>query len=192
MSNYSQEELDNLLGSVGERVSIHRSVVFFNPKQIFIDSDVRIDCFSMLSAGQNGIHIGHHCHLSAGVYLYGGGDKIEIESFAGISSRTTLFTACDDFVEGYMTGPLIPSHFKKVMNGSITLRKHSLIGSGSIILPNVELGIGAAVGAMSLVKRSVKPFAIVVGIPAKETGAKRSELLFELEKEFLAISEQRF
>ncbi len=186
MNNYSQEELLNLLGGVGLEVNIHRSVVFFNPKKIFIDSHVRIDCFCLLSAGEEGIHIGHHIHIGAGSYLFGGGGGIELESFSNISSRVSLFTSNDDYVEGYMTNPTIPDSHKKVSNGSISLRKHSIIGSGSILLPDIEIGIGAAVGALSLVKQSVEPYSIVCGIPAKDTGRKRNRSLLELEeKNFL-------
>lgn len=183
MTNYSQEQLKSLLGSVGEHVQIHSSVVFFNPKKIFISSHVRIDCFSLLSAGEDGIHISNHIHIGAGSYLFGGGGKIELDPFVNISSRVSLFTSNDDYIDGYMTNPMVPHHYKKVENGPISLKKHAIIGSGSIILPNVEIGVGAAVGALSLVKKSVEPCAIVCGIPAKKK-AVRNQKFLELELEF--------
>lgn len=184
MNNYSMEELQSLLGRVGTNVNIHRSVAFFNPKTIFIESNVRIDCFCLLSSGAEGIHIGHHIHIGAGSYIFGGGGKVVIEPFANISSRVSLFTSNDDYIEGYMTNPTIPNRYKKLVNGTITLRKHAVIGSGTIILPNVEIGEGAAIGALSLVKKSVEPFAIACGIPAKKKVSERSRRLLELEEEF--------
>jgi galactoside O-acetyltransferase len=184
MMNYSQEQLQSLLGSVGEDVRIHSSVVFFNPKKIFLGSHVRIDCFSLLSAGEEGIHFHNHIHIGAGSYLFGGGGKIELDSFANISSRVSLFTSNDDYVDGYMTNPMVPHCYKKVENGPIALRKHAIIGSGAIILPNVEIGLGGVVGALSLVKNTVEPFTVVCGIPAKKKEKERNRKFLELEMEF--------
>ena len=181
--NYTHEELRDLLGAVGTNVNIHKSVMFFNPKKIFISSHVRIDCFRLISAGSEGVYIQDYIHIGAGSYLFGNGGKIFLEPFVNISSRVSLFTSNDDYVEGYMSNPLIPKKYKKVLDGSITLRKHAILGSGSILLPNVEVGIGGAVGALSLVKRSVEPFAIVCGTPAKKKGERKKRLL-ELEQDF--------
>ncbi len=186
MDFYKREELENLLGGMGSNLNIHRSVVFFNPKKIFLGSNVRIDCFCLLSAGEEGIHIGDHVHVGAGSYLFGGGGKIVLNSFANISSRVSLFTSSDDFVEGYMTNPTVPSKYKKVLNGPVTLEKHALVGSGSIVLPNVKIDVGGVVGALSLVKKSVNSFEIVCGTPAKQVrNATRGTLLLKLEQEFL-------
>lgn len=185
MDNYSQEELKNLLGAVGTNVRIHKSVVFFNPKQIYISSNVRIDCFCMLSAGEEGIHIDDYIHIGVGSYFFGSGGKIILESFSNISSRVSLFTMNDDYVEGHMSNPMIPADYKKLAQGPIKIGKHAIVGSGSIILPDVEIGLGASVGALSLVKNNVDSFEIVCGIPAKKKGVRKQGML-ELEKSFLA------
>jgi acetyltransferase-like isoleucine patch superfamily enzyme len=41
------------------------------------------------------------------------------------------------------------------------------IGTGAIILPGVKIGIGAVVGAGSVVTKDVPNFAVVFGHPAK-------------------------
>jgi galactoside O-acetyltransferase len=51
-------------------------------------------------------------------------------------------------------------------------------------MPNVEVGIGAAIGALSLVKKNVSPFAIIGGIPAKKIGNRNKKLL-QLEETFI-------
>jgi acetyltransferase-like isoleucine patch superfamily enzyme len=56
------------------------------------------------------------------------------------------------------------------------------VGAGRILLPGVTLGEGAAVGALSLVRRDVEPFTIVAGTPAKPIG-ERSRRLLELEQQ---------
>ena len=111
-SNYTYEELDQMLGSVGENVRIHRSVQLFNAKQIFIGSNVRIDCFCLLTAGNEGIHIGSHIHIGAASHLFGNSGKVSLEDFCNISSRVSIFTANDDYTHGYMTNPTVPEEFK--------------------------------------------------------------------------------
>lgn len=183
--NYTQEELKGLLHSVGENVRIHRSVMLFNPKTISVDSNVRIDCFSILSSGIEGIHIGSYVHIGASTHLFGSGGKILIEDFANISSRVSLFTASDDYKEGFLTNPMLPESYKKVETGPISIGRHSIIGCGSIVLPNVQMHLGASIGALSLVKGTVGPFEIVAGIPARLIGERSQDLIIR-EKDFLA------
>lgn len=180
MDTYSQEELKALLGSVGTHVNIHRSVVFFNPKKIFLSSYIRIDCFCLLSAGEQGIYIDDYVHIAASTHLFGSGGKITLEKFSNISSRVSIFTLSDDYKEGYMTNPLIPEKWKKLEKGDVIVCKHGIIGCGSVILPGVEIAYGGAVGALSLVKNSVAEMTIVAGIPAKKK-SQRDERLRELD-----------
>lgn len=49
----------------------------------------------------------------------------------------------------------------------ITVEKGAVIGSGSVILGKVVIGEGAIVGAGSVVTKSVEPFTVVAGNPAK-------------------------
>lgn len=51
--------------------------------------------------------------------------------------------------------------------GNITIRKDAWIGTGAVILPDVEVGEGAVVGANSVVTRDVPPYTVVGGVPAK-------------------------
>src|SRR4029077_4687513 len=96
---YTIDELRQMLGSVGENVAVNRSVVFYSPKSIHVGSNVRIDCFSLLSAS-GGIVIGDHVHISAYAALFGSSGLIRVESFCALSSRVTVFTSTDDYVEG--------------------------------------------------------------------------------------------
>ena len=51
--------------------------------------------------------------------------------------------------------------------GTIIIEDDVWIGANSIILKNVTLGQGCVVGAGSVVTKSVEPYAIVAGNPAK-------------------------
>jgi acetyltransferase-like isoleucine patch superfamily enzyme len=52
--------------------------------------------------------------------------------------------------------------------GSISIEPDVWIGTGSVILPDVTIGEGAVVGANSVVTRSVPPYTVVGGAPAKK------------------------
>lgn len=56
------------------------------------------------------------------------------------------------------------------------VRRGALIGAGAKILGNIEIGVGAKVGAGSVVVDAVAPYTSVVGIPAKPIGRRHSNL----------------
>ncbi|HLK18283.1 MAG TPA: acyltransferase [Bryobacteraceae bacterium] len=188
-SVYSEGELRQMLGSVGDNVAVNRSVVFYSPKNIHIGSNSRIDCFSILSASAGGIVIGDHVHISAYVGLFGASGRITVESFCALSSRVTAFTASDDYVDGFMSNPTVPAEFRKEETGDVMFKKHALIGCGSVIMPGVTIEVGASVGALSFVNRDVPEFAVAAGIPCRVVGQRHRRLL-ELEEKLLAADER--
>jgi len=56
----------------------------------------------------------------------------------------------------------------KDKRGKITIKTDAWIGAGAVILPGVEIGEGAIVGANSLVAESVPDYTVVGGVPAKK------------------------
>ena len=56
-----------------------------------------------------------------------------------------------------------------------------MIGACSVIFPNITIGEGTAVGAMSLVNKSLEDWKIYVGIPVRFIKQRSKSLL---EKEF--------
>ncbi|MGH7203162.1 MAG: acyltransferase [Candidatus Levyibacteriota bacterium] len=61
--------------------------------------------------------------------------------------------------------------------GEVVIDDYVFIGPRSIVLPGVTLGRGAVVAAGAVVTKSVEPFAIVGGIPAKVIGERKKEVL---------------
>ncbi|MDD5337066.1 MAG: acyltransferase [Candidatus ainarchaeum sp.] len=52
--------------------------------------------------------------------------------------------------------------------GKIKIGRDSLLGTRSVVLPGVEIGDGAIIGAMSLVNRDVPAKSFYAGVPAKK------------------------
>ncbi|QYM79785.1 acyltransferase [Horticoccus luteus] len=181
--HYTDEELRALGLQFGDHVSIHRTVEFFRPERIRLGSHVRIDCFSVLSAAEP-LVVGSHVHLAAGVMIFGS-EGVEIGDFAGLSSRVAVYTASDDYVGGHLTNPTVPEKYRKVSRGKVRIEPHTIVGSGSVILPGVTLGRGASVGALTLVRKDVPACQIVAGNPARVLGQRDAEKLAVLEAEFL-------
>jgi acetyltransferase-like isoleucine patch superfamily enzyme len=188
VSLYTLDELRALGVAVrGADIAVDRSVQFFGAEHVLLGNRVRIDCFGLISAGQDGIEIGSNIHIAAGCYLFGSGGRITLADFANLSSRVAVYTASDDYSGGYLTGPTVPNEFKRLTCSSVSVGRHAIIGAGSVILPGVSLGFGAAVGALTVVRRSVGECEIVSGNPAETLPRRRDgERLRRLEAEYLA------
>jgi acetyltransferase-like isoleucine patch superfamily enzyme len=162
-SFYSQKELTDIgLKHYGENVLISRFARFYSPEKIEIGNNVRIDDFCILSGN---ITIGSNIHISAYVGMYGA-KGIILEDYTGISPRSTLYSAMDDFSGNYLIGPIHPIELTNVTGGEIKIRKFAQIGANSVVFPNITIGEGVVVGAFSLVTKSLDDWGIYAGIPA--------------------------
>lgn len=181
---FSLQEIAEIgFGSCGDHVLIDRTCRFVGPQRIHLGSHVRIDSYTTIRAGAGTVRIGNYVHLSTGVSIAGAG-AVVIEDFCGLSGHVLIFSSNDDYSGGAMTNPTIPEAYKRVKVAPVTLRKHAIIGAGSVILPGVTVGLGAAVGALSLVNNSIPDFMIVSGNPPRKVGMRGRDLL-ELERQFL-------
>lgn len=182
MAFYSQTELIELgLKSVGKDVKISKNCSLYGASSIEVGDYSRIDDFCVLSGN---IRIGRNVHLAVQTILISGEYRIEIEDFSGISFGGILFASSDDFSGEYLTNPTIPKEFGNVKGGDIKVEKHAIIGARSTVFPNVVIGEGSAIGAHSLVVRSVEPWGIYVGSPARLV-SKRSQSLLDLADSYL-------
>lgn len=171
------------IGAVGHNVQVARNCTIVGLENVEIGNNVRIDGYCSIFAGGRGwlklgsyIHIGSYCHLSAG-------DGIQLQDFSGVSQGSRIYSRTDDFSGNFLTGPTVPSKYTGVICGAVTLGRHVIIGSGSVVLPKVTIGEGSAIGALSLVTKSLDAWGIYAGSPARLVKA-RSRKLLELEQRF--------
>jgi len=185
MSFYSRDELESLgLAHVGSQVLLSRRAVIYNPARISIGSNVRIDDFCLLSAGDGGIEIGDFVHIAVYCSLIGAG-RITLQDFSGLSSRVSVYSSNDDYSGAHLTNPTVPAPFTGVSHADVLIGRHAIVGAGAVILPGITLGEGVAVGALSLVTKSCEGFGVYSGVPARRIRS-RGQGLLELEQQFLA------
>jgi len=174
-SFYNDAELQKLgFKSVGKNVLISKKASFYNIGKIQIKDHVRIDDFCILSGE---IILGSHIHISAYSALYANMYQIIMKDFSGLSPRTTIFSASDDFSGAYMISPMVDKKFTNVTGGDVIFEKFVQLGAGCIVLPNVTLHEGAVVGSMSLINSDLQEWTINVGIPAKKIKDRKKDLL---------------
>jgi galactoside O-acetyltransferase len=178
----SEKELDELgFAQYGANVLISNKASIYNSAKISIGSNVRIDDYCILSAGEGGIKIGDYVHIAIFCSLIGAG-KISLSNFSGLSSRVSVYSSNDDYSGEYLTNPMVPSQFTRVQHADVYLGKHVIVGSGSVILPGVTLEDGVAIAALSLVSKDCAEFGIYSG---SRKIAERKRNLLELETQLL-------
>jgi len=180
-SFYSDAELRELgIGDFGDRVFLSRKTSLYRPDQIRFGSDVRIDDFCVLAAGDGGMVLGDHVHIAVQCSLIGAG-AISLADFSGLSSRVSIYSSSDDYSGSSLTNPTVPDSFRRVTRAPVSLGRHVIVGSGAVILPGAVLEDGVAVGALALVRGVCTAFGIYVGQPARRIGERAQDLL-ELER----------
>ncbi|MFD2256103.1 DapH/DapD/GlmU-related protein [Luteolibacter algae] len=103
-----------------------------------------------------------HACLGDGAIAYSLGE-IEIHKFATVAQEAYLCTGSHAFEREEMN----------LITAKITIGTHSFIGARAFILPGIEIGDGAVVGACSVVTKSVDPYKIIAGNPAKIIGNRK-------------------
>lgn len=167
--------------SIGQDVIIWDRAKIANSHLISIGNSVIIDDF-VLIIGAEGTRIGDFVHISSFSSIVGNGEFI-IDDFAGLSGGVRVYTANEDYSGKCMTNPTVPYPFRMPTRSYVRLAKHSIVGANSVILPGVEIGEGAVVGANSLVTKSCEPWTIYVGSPAKPIKKREKEIILSLEKQ---------
>lgn len=128
---------------------------------------------------REGTTIGSRCLIGTGTIIEDNcriGDEVRIQSAVYIPTGTVI-------EDGVFIGPRACITNDKWMGRSqeslqpVTIRRHARIGANSTILPGVEIGSDAVVGAGAVVTRDVAPRTVVVGSPARVLRKlRRSEL----------------
>lgn len=136
---------------IGEGTRIWQFVVILPGAKIGTDVNICSHCLI-----ENDVVVGDRVTVKSGVQLWDG-LRIGDDVFVG---PNVTFTN-----DKFPRSKIHPESFlgTRIENGAS-------IGGGAVILPGVVVGVGAMVGGGAVVTKSVPPYAIVVGNPARITG----------------------
>jgi acetyltransferase-like isoleucine patch superfamily enzyme len=173
----------NDLKYCGKNVIIGKTVRIRYPDLVSIGDNCIIDDFTYISTG---LELQGYNHISSGCKIIGGSNsKLIMKPFSTFSPNVVIAAGSDDYLSGIAT-PMVDVEFKgRVEYGIVTIGRHSIIGSGSVILPNINIKDGASVGALSLVNKDLDEWGLYAGVPAKKIKIRDKKLILKLEEEFL-------
>lgn len=182
---YEQHELEDFgFCKLGKNVKIKRNACIYFTENVSLGDNVRIDDCSILVASREPVNIGSFVHI-ANHCCIAGSEGFEMEDFSGLSPGVMIFTGSDDYSGGKLTNPTVAKAYIGGRAGKVILRRHVIIGAGTVILPRVTIETGSSVGSMSLVNRSLPEWSVCFGTPARVLKRRKKDLL-DLEKQFLA------
>jgi len=165
---------------MGFDVIISDKAVIKRPELIEIGKHVAIDMGCYISVGAK---IGDYIHIGPYVCITGGEKaRLIMEDFTGISSGGKLIVMGEDFTKG-LINPTVPAKYRYLMGGEIIMRRFSVVGANSVVLPGVEMGEGSVLGANSLLTKNTVPWGIYSGSPAKICGWRDKKEIIKAAKE---------
>ncbi len=112
------------------------------------------------------------CNYHIGKNVYIGEDLIVIDELEDPSTKLIIEdrVAISPRVTLVLHSAPNESRIRKYVReqkGRIIIHQDAWIGTGAVIMPNVEVGEGAVIGSNAVVTKDVPDYTVVVGIPAK-------------------------
>lgn len=120
--------------------------------------------------GRGRVWIGRNSTIQIDCLIVGSGmTDLRIGDNVGVAYRTSILMGWHD--------PNSPD--LKAILSPITLEDRVFVGANAIILPGVTMGEGSMAAAGAVVTRSVEPYTIVGGNPAKPIGQRGRNLTYD-------------
>lgn len=128
---------------------------------ISLGNDCVVQAYAILNAPRGSIRMGNDCSINSFCYLggYGGieiGNGVRIAPGAKIYAFEHIYEQTD-----------VPIHKQGIGPKKVIIEDDVWIGSNAIITGGITLGKGSIIAAGAVVTKSVEPYTIVGGVPAK-------------------------
>ncbi len=155
--------------SYGRRSAIYPPMLIGNPRFIHIgdgvviQKGVRLEAILIDPDNPPEIHIGNNVNIEQNVQISATG-RVYIRDNVGIGAHCALI--CSDHPFFDVHDPIKISARIAGAGSSLEIGEGSLLGFGSVIQMNVQLGRHVIVGSNSVVKRSFPSYCVVDGHPA--------------------------
>jgi acetyltransferase-like isoleucine patch superfamily enzyme len=150
--------------TVGPGNRLHKTVSFDNIRsgKIAIGSNNEILHGCLLMAYGGTITIGDNCSINPYTVLYGHGNGLSIGNNVLIAAHCVIVPANHIYQRTD-----IPINMQDVESKGVIIEDDVWIAAGCQVLDGVTIGKGSIVAAGSVVNKSVEPYSIVGGVPAK-------------------------
>lgn len=152
--------------------------------EIFIHETAIIDSGARIGEGtkiwhfshvSNSAEIGDNCVLGQNVFV---GNKVKLGKNVKIQNNVSVFegVVCEEDVflgpSMVFTNVINPRSFVSRKNEfkKTLVKKGVTVGANATILCGITLGEFCFIGAGAVVTKDVKPFALMIGVPAKQNG----------------------
>ena len=148
---------------VGKWVDIRSGLRVSSPRNIVIGNHVKIDRMSRLSSYEGGkIFIEDDCYIGQFFSVMAGGD-VRIKKNTLIASYVAVIS------ENHNMNPETGIRYgnQPLIKNNVEIGEYCWIGEKVTILPGVNIGEWSIVGAGSIVNKSIPPYSIAVGNPAR-------------------------
>ena len=146
-------------------VSLQARVQF--TKRIQIGKGTVVKPFAIITTNKGKITIGANCAISSYDHISNMNADIEIGNNVRMGPHVVLMGSRRNFRD---RNTLIVDQGHTARG--IIIGDDVLVGAGAIIVDGCEIGEGAVIGAGSVVTKSISPYTIVTGVPAKSIGER--------------------
>ncbi len=152
--------------TLAEGVRIGRDVTLRcddSASRITIGTNTVIKQFALLMTYPGGfIELGRNCSINPFCVLYGHGglrigDNVRMAAHCIIVPAEHRFDESDSLITD-----------QGLSKAGVRIGSDVWLGAGTIVLDGCEIGDGCVIGAGSVVTRSISPYSVVVGSPARE------------------------
>ena len=147
---------------LGENVIFEAGVLVFHPENIELGSNIYIGHNTMLKGYyRNQLTIGDNTWIGQGCFIHAAGG-VAIGNCVGIGPFVKIMSS-----EHIEEGREVPVLFARTEDMPVMIEDDSNIGMGAIIRPGITIGRGCQVGAGAVVTKSLPPYSVAAGVPAR-------------------------
>lgn len=155
------------LAAIGRDVVIEHGALILRPDRIRIGSNVYIGHYAILRGyDAHELVIGDDTWVGQFCYINSAGG-VEIGSRVGIGPHVSIMSS-----QHTEEGRHVPVLLCDLEFAQVRIEDECDLGIGAVILPGTTVGRGSIVGAGAVVTKSVEPYSIVAGVPARKIGER--------------------
>jgi acetyltransferase-like isoleucine patch superfamily enzyme len=156
--------------SIGNHCRVARQAVIRantdDNRGILLGDKVSIQENTLVSANRGHVAIGDNSWLGPNSVICGNGG-VDIGEHVMVASHCVINTVSHNFANIE-----IPMNCQGTNCDPVTIEDDVWIGTGAIILQGVRIGRGSIIGAGAVVTKSIPPFSIALGVPARITASR--------------------